>query len=388
MFDILVVGCGLSGIVIARELAEKGLKVKIVEKRNHIGGNIYDFYDENGILVQKYGPHVFFTDDASVEQYIRKYVPIDYFYAECKTYIAGKAIPMPFNFSSIDLIYENHDYADALKQKLIEEFGTGAIVSVVDVMNSKVKEIHEYGMYMYENEYRKYSAKQWGKPIEDIDPSVFMRVPVYISEKKEYMRQKYQFMPRGGFTNLADIMLNHANISVELNKDALENININSQNNIIKYGKFSGPIVYTGPLDALFSYKYGRLPYRALEFTWKTIPKYNAPDTPLSAYPEGDKYIRITDYTQFPPQNLLDKAVIAIEYPLEYKKDELCGNEPYYPTLTIESKNMFARYEQLGKEYRNLFPCGRLADFKYYNMDAVITRALGICQRIDASLNR
>lgn len=382
MCNVIVIGCGLSGMVIARELANNGKKVHIIEKRNHIGGNIYDYYDENGILVQKYGPHVFFTDNPKIEEYITQFVSVDYFYAECRTYINGKAIPIPFNFKSIDLIYSNKEYAKSLKEKLIAKFGENSIVSVVDIINSSEDQINEYGKFMYEHEYRKYSAKQWGKPIESIDPSVFMRVPVYISYKKNYLKQKYQYMPRKGFTDLAKKILNHPNISIELNSDALISISFDDIKHVIQYRDFNGPVVYTGPLDALFGYKYDTLPYRALEFTWKTIDKRLAPETPLSAFPEGDKYIRITDYTQFPVQKLPGKAVIAIEYPLEYKRDELCGNEPYYPTLTDESKSIYKKYFDLSKQYKNLFVCGRLAEFKYYNMDSVIERALEESKRI------
>ena len=373
MFDILIIGCGLSGMVIAREQAEKGKKVRIIDRRNHIGGNIYDYTDENGVLVQKYGPHVFFTDNADIEKYITRFVDVYPFYPECRTYIDGNPIPMPFNFASIRKIYGDTEYAQRLESDLINEFGKDSVVAVTDLMDSAKKIIHDYGIYMYEHEYRKYSAKQWGKPIEEIDPSVFKRVPVYISHKKPYLRQKYQYMPVGGFTELAKKMLAHENITVELSTEALEHIRINED--VIKYDNYSGPIVYTGPLDALFGYQYGHLPYRALEFTWKRIKKEDSLETPLSAFPEGDKYIRITDYTQFPPQDCNGDAVIAIEYPLEYKPEELCGNEPYYPTLTDESKSINEEYQTLAKRYKNLFTCGRLADFKYYNMDACILRA-------------
>lgn len=380
MYDILIVGCGLSGMVIARDQAEKGKKVRIIDRRNHIGGNIYDYVDENGVLVQKYGPHLFFTDDETIEGYISRFVPVYPFFPECRTYIDGKAVPMPFNFESIRVIYGDTDFAEKLEKDLINQFGENSIVAVTDLLNSDIDSIRSYGQYMYEHEYRKYSAKQWGKPIEEIDPAVFKRVPVYISRKEPYLRQKYQYMPQGGFTELSRRMIDHPNISVELSIDALDHIRFEEKS--IVYDEFAGEVVYTGPLDALFGYRYGRLPYRALEFTWKRIKKEHTLSTPLSAFPEGDKYIRITDYTQFPPQNIGEEAVIAIEYPFEYKPEELCGNEPYYPTLTDESKKTNEKYQQLAKNYHNLYTCGRLADFKYYNMDAVINRAKQVAKEL------
>lgn len=382
MYDLIIVGCGLTGMVIAREQAENGKNVHIVEKRNHIGGNIFDYIDSNGILVQKYGPHVFFTDNIEIEKYINRFCKTIPFYAECRTMIGGQAIPMPFNFASIDIIYKK-DEAEKLKNTLIKEFGEESIVSVLDVLNSKTEIIHNYGLFMYEKEYRKYTAKQWARPIEEIDPSIFMRVPVYISYKKPYLKQKYQYMTEGGFTELSKKILDHKNISVDLNIDANSHITVDEKNKKILYdNKYYDAIVYTGPIDALFGFKYGRLPYRALEFTWKVIPKEKTIKTPLCAFPESDKYIRITDYTQFPPQNYGDKAVIAIEYPLEYKPDELCGNEPYYPVITEESKKVFEKYKNEANQYSNLFICGRLADFKYYNMDSTILRAKEISSNI------
>lgn len=375
MFDVLIVGCGLAGMVIARELADNDYKVCIVEKRNHIAGNIYDFKTQDGILAQKYGPHVFFTDDKKIEEYVTKYIPVDYIFAECRTYIDNQAIPMPFNFESIDIIYDE-EKAGILKEKLIAVYGEDAIISVVDLINNEDPLIKEYGNYMYEKEYKKYTSKQWNRPIETIEPTVFNRVPVYISYKKPYLRKEYQFMPRGGFTKFAEKLLDHENIELILETDALKMMSID--NGKIIYDNFSGPIVYTGPIDELFDYKYGNLPYRSLEFTWKVIDKEIAPKTALSAYPEGDKYIRITDYTKFPFQEYGNKALIAIEYPFEYKKNELCGNEPYYPTLTKESIEQYNKYCDLANNISNLYVCGRLAEYKYMNMDEVIIKALNM----------
>lgn len=385
MYDVLVVGCGLSGMTIARYLADRGKKVQILEKRNHIGGNIYDYYNKDGLLIQKYGPHVFFTDNPSVEKYINQFSPTFSFYPECRTFIDNKAIPIPFNFDSIELIYDT-DKADMLIQRLIEEFGENTVVSVLEVINSKDEMIHEYGIYMFDKEYRKYTAKQWGIPIEGIDPSVFLRVPVYISRKSSYLNAKYQFLPAGGFSELARRMMSHSNISVKLGVDALEDVKLDYSTKRISVDGFSETIVYTGQVDALFDYVYGELPYRSLEFGIKKIDNKKSPETALSAFPESDKYIRITDYSKFPPQGENDYSYLSIEYPMVYRRNELCGNEPYYPILTDESKMDYTKYKELANQYDNLVLCGRLADFKYYNMDIAIERALGVGENILSGL--
>ena len=194
-------------------------------------------------------------------------------------------------------------------------------------------------------------------------------------------------MPCGGFTKLATRMLDHPNIQVDLCSDALPRLRIDyGKGRICFDDQMNIPIVYTGPLDALFAFCYGKLPYRALEFIWKTIDAEKKPPTPLSAFPEADKYIRITDYTQFPPQEADNKSVIAIEFPIEYDQTAFCGNEPYYPVLTEASTTLINQYRMLAGRFANLFPCGRLADFKYYNMDQAINRAIDVWERLRESV--
>lgn len=383
--DVAIIGCGLSGMVIARELAEKGYNVTIFEKRNHIGGNIYDEVDENGFLIQLYGPHCFFTNEKSVMEYVSKFIDIDDCFVQCKTYINGKYIPMPFNFESIDIIY-NTDAAVVLKNKLIKAFGENNIVSVTDLLESDDVDIVNYGRYMYENEYKQYSAKQWGRPIESISPEIFKRVPVYISYKKDYQSSKYQFLPKGGFTEFSKKLLDHTNIQVILNYDPIVNktLQIETSKAILKYeGKsFMGPIVFTGALDSLFNNMYGKLPYRSLEFIWKTIDAEEYQETEIVAYPQMDKITRITEYKKLPVQKIIGKTKISIEIPFEYNPNAPIGSEPYYPINNDENNALYAKYENKLSSVVNIFKCGRLADYKYYNMDNVILKALNIADSI------
>jgi len=383
--DCLIVGCGLSGLVAARTLAEHGKKVHIVERRSHIGGNTYDFRNEDGLLVQKYGPHSFFTEYIEIKNYIEKYSPVVECFPEYVTMINGKALPMPFNFKAIDMLYEA-EKAEALKNRLLTAFPGQKTVPVANLVFHPDELIADYGRFMYENEYRLYTAKQWGRPIESISPAVFGRVPVYLSYKKEYQFQPYQFVPENGFTDLARRILDHPYITCELNIDALKFLQLDrDQHTVHWHGEILNcPVIYTGALDELFSFEFGRLPYRSLEFIWKTVPATDGPFA-ITAWPQAEKVTRVTDYAKLPRQNVsCGKTVLAIEVPFEYDPDKPFGNEPYYPINNDQTKELYKRYHDMAGEYPGLFLAGRLADYKYYNMDQIIIRALTVACEINA----
>lgn len=383
--DCLVVGCGLSGVTIARALAEKGLKVQIIERREHIGGNLYDYHSEDGILLQKYGPHAFFTNDVGIQHYIERFGPVREFCADCATMINGRPYPMPFNFRAIDLLYEP-EKAEKLKARLKAAFPGQDIVSVAELVRHSDALISEYGRFMYENEYKLYTAKQWGRPIESISPAVFERVPVYLSYRVGYQAHPYQFLPVAGFTDMIQKMLEHPNLRCELQVDALKFLTLDQENGEIGWAgeKLGCPVVYTGALDELFEYRYGQLPYRSLEFIWKKIPAKSAQETALVAWPQESTVTRTTEYTKFPPQDLPGKeeTVIAIEIPFEYDRDRPFGNEPYYPVANEQTQELYALYKREADRLPNLFPAGRLADYKYYNMDHAIRRAWNVADEI------
>ncbi len=390
--DCLIVGCGLSGMVAARTLAEHGYKVHILERRGHIGGNIYDYRDENGFLLQKYGPHTFFTEHKEVKEYIERFTPVKECCLEYVTVIDGKAYPMPFNFKAIDMLYEP-ERAAALKERLMAAFPGQETVAVAALVGHEDELISEYGRFMYENEYRLYTAKQWGRPIETISPDVFGRVPVYLSYKWEYEPHPYQFVPEAGFTDLARRMLDHPNITCELEQDALAQLELSPAENAVFWHRggvqICCPILYTGALDELFAYEYGRLPYRSLEFIWKTLPKSRVRDVSISAWPQAEVVTRVTNYANLPKQQQQsDKTVVAIEIPFEYDRSRPFGNEPYYPIRNEETAALYDRYRKKAESFSNLYPAGRLADYKYYNMDQAILSARQTAQRMIERLSR
>lgn len=301
--------------------------------------------------------------------------------------INGEKIPMPFNFQSIDIIYDEEE-ACRLKQDLIQYYGEETeSVTVFELLNAKVESIVQYGQYMFENEYQLYTAKQWGREIDSINPEIFKRVPVYLSYKNTYQKQKFQFYPIGGFTKMSESIVNHENIKVIYGMDVLENGILQVENNIARIEldgeKIQCPVLFSGELDALFKYEYGELPYRSLEFLWKTYHELEYQDTTIVAYPQAEKITRVTEYKKLPMQKTNEKiTVISLEIPMEYNRNSPCGNVPYYPIQTEESEERYLRYKKKADGIDNLFLCGRLAEYRYFNMDMVIRRAWVVAEEL------
>lgn len=373
-YDVIVVGCGLSGSVAARELAERGKKVIILEKRDHIGGNMYDEVDENGILVQKYGPHTFHTNKKELYDYMCKYEEWEPFYLKCMAQIDGKFTPTPFNFQTIDDFYEK-DKAEKLKKRIREYYGDVESKTIVELLECEDELIREYANFLFEKDYSLYTAKQWGIKPSEIDVSVLKRVPVNFSYKDRYFEDTYQIMPKHSFTQFFINLLNHENITLKLNEDALKYIEVDTDNKLVKVNgeKWNKQIVYTGPLDQLLKYKYGVLPYRSLRFDYQMKDVKSYQPAPVVAYPQEEGYTRITEYTKIPVQ---EKKVtkIAVEYPLMVEEGK--ENEPYYPILTKKSKCIAEKYYSTVNEISNISICGRLAQFKYLNMDQTLEIAI------------
>lgn len=372
--DTLVVGCGLSGCVIARELAESGKDVVIWERRNHIGGNMYDYVDEHGILVHKYGPHAFHTSNIEVLNYIRRHADWQDFHLICGAQIDGICTPTPFNFKTIDDFYTPEDAAE-LKKRIAAAFPGRRSATVVEVLESSDPMVRSYAEFLFAKDYSLYTAKQWGVSPDEVDPSILKRVPLRFSYEEGYFDDEFQVMPKTSFTDFFRNLLDHANITVELGVEALDHLSINDDGRtlLLDGKKVDFPVVYTGALDELFRHSEGPLPYRSLRFEWKYEEKDSIQPYPVVAYPQEDGFTRIVEFKKLPVQDVKGTAY-EVEYPLTYEAGK--GADPYYPLLTEASQKQYARYAEKAKQVKQLYCCGRLADFKYYNMDQALEKAL------------
>ena len=369
---VSIIGCGITGCVLAREYAEKGYDVTIYDRRDHIGGNLYDFVDEHGVRVHLYGPHIFHTNNETVWEYVNKYGEWESFSLVCGAVLDGVCVPTAFDFTTVDTFFPKEKAAE-IKKRLLAKYPNKTAATVLELLESDDAYIREYAEFLYEKDYKPYTAKQWAIHPDKIDRSIFSRVPVRIGYRKAYFDDKHQAMPKNGYTQFISNLLNHKNINVVLKTNMTEQIHFVG-NKVFINDAVEETIIYTGALDELFRYRFGWLPYRSLRFEWKYEDKDSFQDMPVVAYPQAKGFTRITEYKKLPVQTV-QGTTYAVEYPLPCSAEEK-GNEPYYPVLMDESKLAFERYRALVNSYVNLICCGRLADFRYYNIDQAIENAL------------
>ncbi len=355
-YNYIVVGAGLAGLTIAERIAEVlNEKVLVIEKRNHIGGNIYDSYNEDGILIHNYGPHIFHTNDKEVYDYLSQFTPWNDFWHRVLTQVDGNLIPMPITVETINKLYNLN-----LSCEEIEEFLKKKAISIDDIKTSKDVALSKVGQDIYEKFFENYTKKQWGIDPGEIDTSIISRIPIRSNRDTRYFSDKYQGMPKYGYTKMCENMIQNKNIKLLLNTDYKEVIND------IEYEK----LIYTGPTDYFYDYKYGKLAYRSINFVFETHDKEDYQPAPVVNYPNDYDYTRITEFKKLTYQEH-KKTTILKEFPCD-------EGEPYYPFPTKEWKDKFALYqEDMEKEKKVLF-LGRLAEYRYYNMDAVVRSALNL----------
>ncbi len=384
MKKIIVVGAGFSGSIIARKIAEEmGRRVSVIERRSHIGGNAYDEVDENGILVQKYGPHYLNTNKFFIIEYLKQYAELFPHCAKLLSFIDGKYVRLPFNFETVQQLV-GAENSESLLKKLRSAFGGRDRVPVLELVNHPDAEVSRYGNLLFDKAYKTYTSKMWGIGVDKIDKYVLERVPMAMNYDERYLNKDYQYLPVKGFTEIFRNMLDHPNIDLELNTDALEHISFKEAEKTVLYdGEAVDALIFTGPIDEFFDYKFGSLPYRSLDIKYEHSESSSVLPCEIISYPQAVGYTRSTEYRKlmYNDENAVG-SVVATEYPLQYDKNAKVGNIPYYPVVTEESSSMYSQYRNEVEKYRNIFLCGRLAEFKYYNMDICIEHALQYFENI------
>jgi UDP-galactopyranose mutase len=360
MFDFLIVGAGFSGSVLAERLAtQANKKILIIDKRDHIGGNAYDYYNNDGILIHKYGPHIFHTNSKEVFEYLSQFTHWRPYEHKVLASVDGQLVPIPINLNTINQLYNlNLSSAD------VEDFFAKRAENVDRIKTSEDVVVSKVGKELYEKFFRGYTRKMWDLDPSELDASVTARVPTRTNRDNRYFTDTYQAMPLHGYSCLFRNMLSHRNIKIMLNTDYKEIIDIIPHRNLI----------FTGPIDEYFNYCYGKLPYRSLEFRFETVDKEVFQPTGTVNYPNEQLYTRITDFKYLTGQ-VHPKTAIVYEFP----KAE---GDPYYPVPRPENAELYKKYQQLASTMKNTYFVGRLATYKYYNMDQVVAQALTMFKKI------
>lgn len=378
MFDSVIIGAGVAGCVAARDLAESGRKVLVLEQRDHIGGNCYDEKDEHGILIHKYGPHIFHTKEQKAYDYLSRFTDWYAFGHEVVANVHGKLIPVPFNLNTLHMVYEQ-EKADALEKKLIDAFGLESRVPILKLREHEDPEIREIADYVYENIFLHYTMKQWGQTPEQIDPAVTGRVPVLISHDNRYFQEPWQGMPLHGYTLMFEKMLDHENITVETGVDARSRVTFSEGSVSLDGQAFTGDVIYTGPLDELFDCRFGRLPYRSLRFDFEYYDKPDYQGHSVVNYTVSEDFTRITEFKYLTGQQS-EGTTIVKEYPFAYTG--AAGEIPYYSIANAANQKLYEQYRGLVEHIPNVWLLGRLAEYKYYNIDAMVLKALELTDKI------
>ncbi len=362
----LVVGAGITGAAAARLLADRGEKVTVIDRRDHIAGNCYDCRDGNGIMVHRYGSHIFHTSDKEVWDFMCRFTEFNGYVHRVRGMVDGKEIPIPFNLDSLHMVFPK-EKAERLERKLIDAYGYGRKVPILEFQRQDDGDLRDLADYVYEKVFLHYTMKQWGYSPEEVDAGVTARVPVYISRDDRYFQDPYQGIPVEGYTKALENMLDHPNIRVVLNTEYSDD----------KCGSYDR-ILHTGSIDEYMGYRYGCLPYRSVRFDMETICSEHYQSNSVINYPCDQAFTRIHEYKYY-LGDVSERTVIAREYSEVF---ELGKNERYYPIPRDENTAMYERYlRDIGQEKVHFL--GRLGDYRYYNMDGAIRRAMDVVSSLN-----
>ena len=373
MFDVVIIGAGLVGAVLAERLAKSGKKILLIERRKHVAGNCYDELDTNGILIHKYGPHLFHTDDEQVWKYLSKFTEWQLYHHRVKVIIDGKLVPLPFNLNTLHEVFPK-SLADKLETALLRNFEYGKKVPILELKKFADADLQFLADFVYEKIFLHYTEKQWGLPPDKISGAVTARVPILIGRDDRYFNDRFQGVPKLGYSKLVKNMIDHKNIKLLLNTNFNEVMSLSGEDIFLFDHKFDGRLIYTGQLDELFDKKFGDLTYRSIKMKFERIDAELFQAAPVVNYPNNYDFTRITEFKQINPTKSPRTTILK-----EYPQAHVAGlNEPYYPLFTNEARAAYEKYSAELAKFKNITAVGRLAEYRYYDMDDVVKRALKV----------
>jgi UDP-galactopyranose mutase len=359
--DYVIVGAGFAGSVLAERLASGGKVVLLIDRRPHIGGNAYDHYDDAGVLVHRYGPHIFHTNSKDVFDYLSRFTEWRSYEHRVLASVDGQLVPIPINLDTVNTLYGLSLTASSLPQ-----FFESMAVPREVVRTSEDVIVSKVGRELYEKLFRGYTRKQWGLDPSELDAQVTARVPVRTNRDDRYFADVYQAMPKHGYTRMFERMLDRPNIHVLLNTDYRDVARLFPRT----------PLIYTGPVDEYFDYCFGKLPYRSLRFRFETLDEKQHQPVAVINYPNEHPYTRVTEFKHITGQRH-PKTTLVYEYPCD-------EGDPYYPVPRPENAELYRRYKALADATPNVHFVGRLGTYKYYNMDQVTAQALTLYGKLTA----
>jgi len=362
MFDYMIVGAGFAGAVLAERLASQlDAKILIIDKRNHIAGNAYDYYNDAGILVHKYGPHIFHTNSEKVFDYLSRFTPWRPYEHRVLASVDGQLVPMPINADTLNRLYGLH-----LTCHEVESYLSSLAKPCAEIKTSEDVVVSRVGKDLYEKFFRNYTRKQWGLDPSELDASVTSRVPVRTTRDDRYFTDQFQAMPLHGYTRMFERMLDHPNIRIMLNTT------YNDTKDEVRFRE----LIFTGPVDEYFDYCYGQLPYRSLRFEHQTVDRAQYQPAPVVNFPNEHPYTRITEFKYLTGQEH-PKTSIVFEYPRS-------EGDPYYPIPQPKNAELYKKYKAMADAMPDVHFVGRLGTYKYYNMDQVVAQALATFEKLSA----
>lgn len=360
MFDYLIVGAGFAGAVVAERMARQhGKKVLVIDRRDHIGGNAYDHLNDDGILVHRYGPHIFHTNAEQVFDYLSQFTSWRPYEHRVLSSVDGKLVPIPINLDTVNSLYNLN-----LTSEQLELFFEARAEKREAIRTSEDVVVSRVGRDLYEKLFRNYTRKQWGKDPSELDSQVTARIPVRTNRDGRYFTDKFQYMPKKGYTRMFENMLDHPNIKIALGVDYRD----------VSKDVMGAEIIYSGPVDEYFDFRFGKLPYRSLRFEHETLNCEYLQQVAVVNYPNEHSYTRITEFKHLTGQKHRQTSVVY-EFPS-------AAGDPYYPVPAPENSALYKRYAELAAATLGVHFAGRLGTYRYYNMDQVVAQALTLCKQL------